>query len=93
MLDWKFSQVFDEYYDTIFGMCYDVTHDAEAARIAVLDCFMEVAAHMKPRHSYDDVVFLTILSCINFILRRWHENPLEHFSLPIIKVDKKDFLY
>lgn len=93
MLDWKFPQVIDEYYDVIFGMCYDVTHNAKAARLATWNCFMDVAEYIKPRHSYEDVVFLAILSCTNFIMRKWREDHLDRLSPPVIKVDKKDFLY
>lgn len=89
MLDWKFPQVCDEYYDVLYGMCYDVTHDADASRIAAFDCLMEVAEYMKPTHDYEDAVLIAILAGINFVIRKWHENHLDELSPPVIEVDKR----
>lgn len=89
MLGWKFSQVCDEYYDVLYGMCYDVTHDVAEARRAALDCLMDVATYMKPRHKYDDIVLLALSSGTNFLFRKWRENHLDRFSPPVIEVDKR----
>ncbi len=93
MLDWKFPQVCYEYFDVLCGMCYAITQDEEEAQREALNCILEVAKHIKPRHSYEDVTKIALFSGTNFLFRRWHDDHLDQFSPPVIKVDKKDFLY
>ena len=88
MLEWKFSQVCDEYYEVLLGMCYDVTHDMEVARHEALNCLMDAAKYMRPDHSYDSVATIAFASCTNFLLRKWRENHLDQLSPPTIVVDK-----